>query len=672
MTRPRICLCQRSALLLMILACFAVVAGQSADAAPDTAELQKRVRAATFEVVMRKPDQDTLSYEKPLPLELLPFAERNDKWLPIGTAFAIGPNTFVSAGHVMAAGVGSQFGVPSLRDANGSVYPVDRVLKFSLHEDFMVFSVVGAPLVRPLETSATNAIDDTVFAVGNALGDGVVIRDGLLTSMTPEDQDGRWEWLRFSAATSPGNSGGPLLDAQGRAIGIVIARSPGENLNFALPIVRVTADPGRVAAFDVRSSFQLPVLNKALVANYRDTFDLPQPYSEFARRWLASRLDYYTRERDRLLADQADELFPRGKAAKLLAMDKRPKTPALVTQTDDHSWEANTGDEADNTDLPGEGRVALRFVGGTGLFELRRPDAASDDDFYSDSRTAMDMLLKGMKINRLVGPQSIRVTSAGPAQRESPFVDEFGRKWQSRSWPMSYMDAEVLSLWLPVPNGYVGMLQLVPSSNRELATAELQLLANYFQAPYRGTLPQWKAFLARRALRPATFEEIEILHSPDKGLHYESPRLTFAVPPDMLKISGESQLRLDMVYLMDGDKLAWDVGGIALLADGGGKSYVAAYRQPRPAKEAGKELLQRWDDMANHSKEFDGTLGHDGTLKAFWVKASAGMAPAANDSSDLPVAVLYELVYRTNETILPRDLEFRRRQLMEGIKVMER
>jgi NAD(P)-dependent dehydrogenase (short-subunit alcohol dehydrogenase family) len=671
MTHPRTCTRRWSALLIA-LSCFAAVSGQSADAATATTELQKAIRAATFEVVMRKPEQDLLSYEKPLPLELLPFAERNDKWLSIGTAFAIGPNTFVSAGHVMASGVGSQFGMPSLRDAEGKVYPVDRVLKFSLHEDFMVFSVAKPPSVQPLEIATTSAINDTVFAAGNALGDGVVIRDGLLTSMTPEDQDGRWKWLRFSAAASPGNSGGPLLDTKGRVIGIVIARSPGENLNFALPIERVTADTGQVATFDVRTSFQLPILQKALVTHYRDTFDLPLSYADFSRLCLTSRLTHYKKERDRLLADQADELFPRGASAKLLAMDERPEAPALVTQTDDHFWEANTGDEGDATELPGEGRVALHFVNGTALFTLRRPDGASDDAFYSDSRAAMDMLLKSLKVNRPVGPQSIRVTSAGAAQRDEPFVDRFGRRWQSRSWAVSFMDFEVLSLWLPAPDGYVGMLQFVPSPNRELAAAELQLLANYFQTPYRGTLRQWNAFLERRALRPSVFDQIKIGHDTTKGMRYESPRLRLHLPTDMLRIDDESSLNIDMVYLMDGDTLAWDVGGLTLSTDSEGDSYVAAYRQPRPAKAAGKDLLQRWDHMTNHSQDFDGTLGRDADLKVFWVRASAGRAPAATGSADLPTAVLYELVYRTNETILPRDLELRRRQLVDGIEILER
>src|SRR5262249_9147885 len=155
------------------------------------------------------------TYEKPPPLELIPFQERNDKYWSVGTAFAIGANQFVTAAHVILAGVVTQFGVPSIRDAQGNVYPIERVLKYHEHEDFVVFTVSGNPPVVPLATNTQAAVDDAVLAVGNALGEGVVIRDGLLTSLTPEAKDGKWKWLRFSAAASPGNSGGPLLDDQG-------------------------------------------------------------------------------------------------------------------------------------------------------------------------------------------------------------------------------------------------------------------------------------------------------------------------------------------------------------------------------------------------------------------------------------------------------------------------
>ncbi len=158
---------------------------------------------------MKKPEKDPLTYEKPLPLELLPYIERTDAYQAVGTAFALGSNTYVTAAHVLLAGMDSQYGSPALRRTDGSVYAIDRILKFSSYQDFVVFSVQIDPAPPGLDTNQQPQIDDPVMAVGNALGEGIVIRDGLYTSATAEEQDGRWKWIRFSAAASPGNSGGP-------------------------------------------------------------------------------------------------------------------------------------------------------------------------------------------------------------------------------------------------------------------------------------------------------------------------------------------------------------------------------------------------------------------------------------------------------------------------------
>src|SRR3546814_12656220 len=78
-------------------------------------------RSATFEVVAAKPVDDPLSYEKPLPLDLLPFQQRNDKYYSIGTAFSIGGGRYVTAAHVLMTGANSLWGPPALRDNGGKV-----------------------------------------------------------------------------------------------------------------------------------------------------------------------------------------------------------------------------------------------------------------------------------------------------------------------------------------------------------------------------------------------------------------------------------------------------------------------------------------------------------------------------------------------------------------------
>jgi serine protease Do len=113
--------------MLLFLACST----GSVAAYLDPGVLQK-VQAATFEVVIPKPVTDPLTYEKPLPLDLLPYQFRNDKYLSIGTAFALGGKRYVTAAHVMNIGMGGLLGAPVLRDTGGHVYAIDKIIQFSL------------------------------------------------------------------------------------------------------------------------------------------------------------------------------------------------------------------------------------------------------------------------------------------------------------------------------------------------------------------------------------------------------------------------------------------------------------------------------------------------------------------------------------------------------------
>jgi serine protease Do len=635
-----------------------------------SAELQKQVRVATFEVVIRKPLKDSLTYEKSLPLELIPFAERNDAYWPVGTAFALGPDTFVTAAHVLIAGVGSQFGVPGIRDGAGKVYTIERVLKFALHEDFVVFTVTGAPAVTPFATSTTAALDDAVFAVGNALGEGVVIRDGLLTSFTPEAQDGQWKWLRFSAAASPGNSGGPLLDAAARVVGVVTGKSPNENLNYALPIERVLNGSDKAAVFGTRESFGIPkLLQGTIVAEFRESFALPLPYPEFARNFRAAFLKYFREQQARLLAAEADNVFPHD-SAKLLATLYQSFDPCLMAQEDDRSWDAHScaGSEVA---LPGDGRVwHCADVAAAGLFHLQYPVAAVDEHRYHDSKAFMDLLLRGVKTPRMIGTQAVRITSLGPAQQESLLHDHYGRIWQLRTWSLGYVDAYVVVLGLPTPDGYVGLMSATPSALADTVTELLKFLADYVYLTYTGSLPQWRAFLDRRDLRPALFDHIALQYDVHKGLRFESPRLQLDTA-GLLPLGPQSALDLQMAYMIDHGQLNWDIGGIVLSQDRDRKTWIAAYRQPEPGDDAGKEARERWNHMRRRDGDFTGTAQHDDQYKIFWIRTVASGEKPPSPVAEHAARPLYELVYNTENQLLPRQLEDIRGTLTKSFTVTE-
>jgi len=204
-------------------------------------DVLKTVRSNVFEVVVEKPQEGNIGYEKPLPLERIPFSIRNDKYIPLGTAFLMKDKQFYSASHVFNLYEDSVYTDYYIRDEKGNVYKVDSISKFATDRDFIVFTVEGFSNIenRGLEWAEEVELNTEVFSVGNALGDGIVIRNGIYTSTSYEEENGKWKWIRFSAAASPGNSGGPLITSEGKVLGIIAMKSENENLNYALPFSEI-------------------------------------------------------------------------------------------------------------------------------------------------------------------------------------------------------------------------------------------------------------------------------------------------------------------------------------------------------------------------------------------------------------------------------------------------
>src|SRR5882724_11105630 len=95
-----------------------------------SSDTEKAVRAATFE--FRAPASDVHSKDL------------------VGSAFAIGPNEFVTAAHLFDKAIGSHFAHPMLMDSRRVGYQVAGILQFSERQDYVVFSLESPPRVRPL------------------------------------------------------------------------------------------------------------------------------------------------------------------------------------------------------------------------------------------------------------------------------------------------------------------------------------------------------------------------------------------------------------------------------------------------------------------------------------------------------------------------------------------
>jgi serine protease Do len=483
--------------------------------AASAASLEPRVlpgiEAATFEVVAAKPAKDPLHYAKDLPLDLLPFQERNDKYYSIGTAFAIGGGQYVTAGHVLLVGLNSLWGPPALRDNHGRVYAIDKVNKFSLERDFVVFTLRAQPGDSALALSTTPAAGQAVYSVGNAYGTGVVIRDGLYTSDTPEQQDGRWKWMRFSAAASPGNSGGPLVDQDGKVVGVVLAKSPNENLNYALPIGMVKAAPDGVAEIDQRVTYSFDVFDTVNSDTFKANFALPLPLADFFVQY-QKRLDAFSdHELAVLLAKEPERMFPKGEGSSELlnSIGTMGDFPQVIVRDASGQWQL-TGKEEDDVKLSGNGYLTPGSFNKNVLFHLRKPDDVTADALYGDPAVPMDLILKTGFIKRPIADQSIVVTSLGKPISISVHVDKWGRRWQQWEWPLPFQNVILAIMALPVPDGNVGIGRYTYAAGQHDQLANLKAMTDLVYANYDGTLAQWQAFLEHDALLPDAFKRIHV------------------------------------------------------------------------------------------------------------------------------------------------------------------
>lgn len=619
----------RTGMLLVLVGLCSATAARAASLAPS---VLPKIQAATFEVVAAKPVVDPLTYEKPLPLELLPFQERTDKYYSIGTAFAIGHNRYVTAGHVLLAGVGSLWGPLSLRDAAGRVYAIDKIEKFSLRKDFVVFSLVKEPAsVAALAIDAKPALNEVVYAVGNALGTGVVIRDGLYTSDTPEQQSGSWKWMRFSAAASPGNSGGPLLDRDGKLIGVVLMKSANENLNYALPIGEVLDAPDHLAVIDKRLPYGLDIFDTTLNNVFKEQFVLPLSLADFSATYRRLAEAYVDRQIKELLAKDPDNLYPHGRGSQrfLQAASRLSLRPALVVRDSSGEWKPSVRAQP-RTSLDKNGYVDAGFAGRSVLFHLRKPDNLNARQLYSEPDLLMDQLLKLGFMQRQVGPEKIKVTSLGRPTQDFTHVDSWQRVWQVREWAVPYANGMVVTFSLPVPDGYVAMMQFAPARSDYTNLADMKVLADFVEVDYGGTLAQWKDYLQETALLPAAFKDIRIDFRYDHRFDYASKRLRLEFAPTLQKITPTSTLALGFLPIADQGKFVMDVMDVRVGEDTDSQNWINIERHVAPAEDADDNFKSAWRKLSRHQYPFDGVARNDnGIMKITTVMPSAaGAAPA--------------------------------------------
>lgn len=658
-----------------LFAFLALVASSLALVAPVQAEdlrddLLARLRKATFEVVLEKPKTDSLSYEKELPFDLLPFQVRNDKFQSIGTAFALPDGNFVSAAHVVSLASQSVRRRIHLRDSDGRIIRLDKVLKFSAARDFIVFTVKDYRPAAHLDTVAEARKTDKVFAVGNALGEGVIARDGLYTSDTPEEEEGRWKWIRFSAATSPGNSGGPLVDRDGRVMGVVLRKSRNENLNYALPIAEVLNAPRTTAEVRAKMIFKLDITDRTLQSTLDEKIELPRDYVRFGEA-LQNIFNRFTVSlSERFKAAHRDDMFPLSPGAQGLLY--RTKTgavfPHILAKHRDGTWDAVLPRERRNADIGRNGSVSFGHMGNFLYIKMQAPDGVSVSQLNSDSKLFMDLLLRGLYFSRAFGSEQIRITSFGPAKEEDTYIDAYQRKWQVRRWSIEHSDETVVTYALPVPGGYAVLLNSADEAASFMFEVDMKTLVDFVFITYYGTLKQWKELLSAKHLLPAVFDSIAIEPSYGEGFRYRSKRLSLVYPNELMKVTEDSDLHLMFSYFKEDGRVVWDVSTVLVGEDRATNEHVSVGRHIRPPKTLPDSERTTWESLVHRRMPYTDTPFFDKSRTVIaGIHRTDGEKTASADSS-----LLYSILYAADGSHDTATMDTRLKRFRAGVSINER
>ncbi|WP_169976861.1 S1C family serine protease [Tautonia rosea] len=170
-----------------------------------------------------------------------------------GSAFCIRPDgLFVTNAHVLQS-LQLLDEVPLIVNSGqfGQEQEVKATLLSAHHEwDLALLKVEGQtdwPFLEILSPDQELQLGQVVRAFGFPFGTlpggknpSITMNQGRVSSLA-RDENGHLTDVRFDAAINPGNSGGPLVDEQGRVIGVVVAKMPppAERTSFAVGYKRL-------------------------------------------------------------------------------------------------------------------------------------------------------------------------------------------------------------------------------------------------------------------------------------------------------------------------------------------------------------------------------------------------------------------------------------------------
>ncbi|MBQ5492017.1 MAG: trypsin-like peptidase domain-containing protein [Treponema sp.] len=609
---------------MLIMAFITVCAGAQTVLSP---EVVAKLSANVFEVVTLKSQDDPLTYDRPLPLERLPYAERTDKYESIGTAFLMEDGYLYTAEHVLQLQDKLHQDQFFVRDMEGNVYPVETIIKFATDRDFVIFTAKGLSLPPQggLHFSRDIAVNSQIFAVGNAQGEGIIIRDGMFTSRTPEDQDGRWKWLRFSAAASPGNSGGPLVDKEGGVVGIITMKNQTENLNYALPISETDNSPDNTGVVNIEVYYRLQnIESQRFYKRYDFTVALPAPIAQVrAECW--KKMQETTAEHAKGLYDRfcftgPDSFVKTDRGNVIFTNSFIPSFPMFICLAGNNKWNPYYSDtETYQLDDNGYVEYTDEYLG-MQMAYIRRPDSVSELELITNPKLYNDYMLEASPMRRAVGTEAVNIISYGEPTSSSTYMDNLGRQWLVSQWDVPWADVSVLAYALPLPEGIFIMSVYDEVKDIENGwNSDVPYLTDFCIPPYFGTVRQWNEYLSLPEdvyPRHKLLEDAQLAYSAEDFL-MQFGKVDVELDPEIVQADDTEEDEFCIAYIYERDRkkgLKQTVSAVALATNENTNDYhyFQVMHVKQPPTGSSRQVRDKYRQMESQSSYYNGQPFTDG------------------------------------------------------------
>lgn len=570
-------------------------------------DVKKKISNACFEVLVEKPVNDSITYEKELPWDEIPYNIRTDKYYSIGTAFAVSATELVSACHVLSLSRDSRIYVKAfIRDKDGNVFEIQNITGFDTHKDFVKFTVKDKKFTTWFELNKDYETDEYVYSVGNAYGEGIVIRKGELLGVMPEPESGKFKLLKSSSDVNPGNSGGPLLDKNGQVIGVILSRK--DNLTYSLPVGEIQKSKTSKGFYHTRMSFGFYLIPGELskTVDFDVEMNLPMEYKALKSEYKSRFYKFYCSKMDDFFQSNSKTIFPEGETSLIPLYDY---TTSFLLQTayqnnENKKWMISNL-EYKTTEIEDNGEVRVAAPSNRIIFvDITKPKNVSLESMLKNPKISMDLFLQGISATRDFVQSKIRIMSLGAPTYSGTFVDKYGRKWSLNNWITEYNDEAVITLSTPTPQGVAMILIACPTHDIDFWTYDLKHMTDFIYISYFGKLKEWQEFVQQRSYLPTFINDLKFSYIKDKSLSLKHKRFTLELDKSMLDLNDDTSLGINYSYLKENNKTVWDVRRIAL-SENEKSNFIVLQKHVKPDDKMTEDYLKEWKKLTNADYPFN-------------------------------------------------------------------